>query len=200
MDYSSPREQLTGKLLDARTDLRHGFGDYVQVGNQVNDNTMEERTRGAIALMPVGNLEGGWHYLLLRTWKTIKRNRADLLPMPDVVIGYINDKATEERNMRPRVQNDNMRIGLWRGDRVVDVQDDVDDEDIDDLQAVEEVFDAEIFVPQEAAAEVNIEVDEEADEIEVDVEAREERNAVDEEEVNDGAGGAVNAEDAELAI
>jgi hypothetical protein len=120
--------------------------------------------------------------------------------MPDVVIGYINDKATEERNMRPRVQNDNMRIGLWRGDRVVDVQDDVDDEDIDDLQAVEEVFDAEIFVPQEAAAEVNIEVDEEADEIEVDVEAREERNAVDEEEVNDGAGGAVNAEDAELAI
>jgi hypothetical protein len=92
-----------------------------------------------------------------------------------------------------------MRIGLWRGDRVVDVQEDVDDEDMQDLQAVEEVFDAEVFVPQEAAAEVNIEVDEEADEEEVDVEARAEVNAVDEEEVNEGAGGAVNAEEAEQA-
>jgi hypothetical protein len=72
-----------------------------------------------------------------------------------------------------------MRIGLRRGDRVVDVQDDNEIEDEEDLQVYEEVFEAEVIVPREAAAGVNIEVDEEqADEEEalVDVQDREEND------------------------
>ena len=51
LDRRSAREKVKGKLVDAKTDLKHGFGDYVQIGDQETSNSMEERTRGAIALM-----------------------------------------------------------------------------------------------------------------------------------------------------
>ena len=48
MDRRSPRQKITGQQLNAKTDLKHGFGDYVQVSDQDTDNLMKERTRGAI--------------------------------------------------------------------------------------------------------------------------------------------------------
>ena len=92
----SPREKITGQKLNAKTDLKHGFGDYVQVSDQDTDNSMKERTRGAIALIPAGNLEGSWWYLVLKTMKPIKRNRAVEMPMPQEVIEYLNQKADDE--------------------------------------------------------------------------------------------------------
>ena len=41
MDERSSMEKLTGRLIDAKTDLRFGFGDYVQLGDRETDNTME---------------------------------------------------------------------------------------------------------------------------------------------------------------
>ena len=74
MDRRSPRQKTTGQQLNAKTDLKHGFGDYVQISDRDTDNSMKERTRRAIALMPAGNLEGSWWYLVLKTMKPIKRN------------------------------------------------------------------------------------------------------------------------------
>jgi len=39
-DNRSAMEKVQGKLLNTRTDLKHGFGDYVQVGDQEIDNSM----------------------------------------------------------------------------------------------------------------------------------------------------------------
>lgn len=131
-DVRSPRERLTGRQLDAKTDLKHEFGQYVQVIDNATDNTMKERTHGGIALAPSGNKEGAWYYMQLTTWGHVKRRRAEELPMPDEVIQYITAKAAEDRlkkNLKsvPK-RGEVIKIGLWRGANTV--YDDHIDEDV----------------------------------------------------------------------
>ena len=80
----------------AKVYFRHGFGDYCEVSDDETDNTMKSRTRSAIALMPAGNRQGSWHYLLLSTGKVVRRNRANCLPMPEHVITYLDMAAKKE--------------------------------------------------------------------------------------------------------
>ena len=123
MDNRSARERIRGTLIDANKDLKHGFGDYVQAGESSTDNTMTERARGAIALMPVGNTEGSWWYMALGTWRPFKRVRAQALPIPDEVIEYINNKANSDKKRF----GDNLVVGLYRGNDVVDFSDEEDE-------------------------------------------------------------------------
>ena len=53
-------------------------------------DTALERTKGALALAPVGNKEGSWYYLVLSTWRVIKRNWSEALPMPVEVANRIH--------------------------------------------------------------------------------------------------------------
>ena len=92
-DYVSPREKLWGRRINVDKELKHGFGDYVQVHSNTIDNSMNERTSGSLALMPSGNLEGSWYYLLLINNEIVKRNKATPLPLSDDIIEYINKKA-----------------------------------------------------------------------------------------------------------
>ena len=41
-DLRSPKEKLTELILDAKIDLRFGYGDYCQVSDDDTDNTMKE--------------------------------------------------------------------------------------------------------------------------------------------------------------
>ena len=97
LEYTSPREKLWNRRINVDKELRHGFGDYVQVHNNVVDNSMYERTAGAIALMPSGNLEGSWFYYLLHNGKVIKRNKATVLPITEEIILYLNNKASHRK-------------------------------------------------------------------------------------------------------
>ena len=65
IDHISPRDKLSGRKVDVDKEIKHGFGDYVQVHNDVIDNSTKPRTAGAIALMSSSNLEGSWYYMLL---------------------------------------------------------------------------------------------------------------------------------------
>jgi len=124
LDKRSAREKVKGRLINAKTDLRHGFGDYVQISDQETSNSMEERTRGAIALMPVGNAEGSWYYLVLKTWSVIKRNHAEPLPVPDEVIDYINAKVAEQDGKKKKTkQNEGLKMGLFRPNRDAGAED-----------------------------------------------------------------------------
>ena len=128
MDMRSAEEKVTGRILDANSDLRHSFGDYVQLGDAETSNDMEERVRGAIALAPVGNVEGSWHYLVLKSWNVVQRNgnAATPLPIPSEVIEYINSKSSASKRAKPR---DYVKLGLWRGRDVAEVDSDSDDDD-----------------------------------------------------------------------
>ena len=79
-DYVSPRKKLWGRRINVDKELKHGFGDYVQVHSNTIDNSMNERTSRSLALMLSGNLEGSWYYLLLINNEIVKRNKATPLP------------------------------------------------------------------------------------------------------------------------
>ena len=97
IDYSSPREKLYGRKINVDKELKHGFGDYVQVHSDNIDNTNKFRTSGAIALMSAGNLEGSWYYMLLSNEQIVKRTKATPLPVPDEVIRYINNLSANRK-------------------------------------------------------------------------------------------------------
>ena len=48
----SPKERLTGRKIDEIKDLKHEFGEYVQI-------------HAGIALLLTGNADGTWWYLML---------------------------------------------------------------------------------------------------------------------------------------
>ncbi len=73
-DDQSPRELLTGKKLDFKTDCKIEFGACAQV-NEDNSvtNTMASRTVGAICLGPSNESSSSYRFLSLLTWKIITR-------------------------------------------------------------------------------------------------------------------------------
>ena len=82
-EYVSSREKLWGRKINVDKELKHGFGEYVQVHTSQVDKTMSERTSGALSLMPSGNLEGSWYYYLLINNQVVKRNKATSIPITD---------------------------------------------------------------------------------------------------------------------
>ena len=93
IEFVSPREKLWGRRINVDKELKHGFGEYVQVHTSQVDNTMNERTSGALSLMPSGNLEGSWYYYLLINNQVVKRNKATPIPITDDIISFMNNKS-----------------------------------------------------------------------------------------------------------
>ena len=124
-DYVSPREKLWGRRINVDKELKHGFGDYVQVHVSTVDNSMVERTSGALAMMPSGNLEGSWYYYQLLNNEIIKRNKATVMPITDEIIAYINDKSISRKGKMHTLAIPHFE----RGFNHTYIEDDVDDLD-----------------------------------------------------------------------
>ena len=112
----SPRELFTGIKFDYTRDMRFEFGQYVQVHvppSQMEKNGPKTRSVGAIALCSAGNNSGGWWFMSLKKKGFFDAQRADALPMPDVVIGILNalairDAKVKQTEMETEVTNDNV--------------------------------------------------------------------------------------------
>lgn len=121
VDYTSPREKLYGRKVNVDKELKHGFGDYVQVHTDSINNSTKPRTHGAIALMSAGNLEGSWYYMLLSNQQIVKRTKATVLPMSDEVIAHLNflsstRKVSKTSNVKQPVFEQN-KILIEDGDQ-----------------------------------------------------------------------------------
>ena len=127
-EYISPREKLWGRRINVNKELRHGFGDYVQVHSNEINNSMHERTAGAIALMPSGNLEGSWFYYLLQNGKVVKRNKATAMPITDEIIAYLDNKAA---NRKGKIHTVDKPI-FERGNHHEILEDDINELDINE--------------------------------------------------------------------
>lgn len=88
----SPRELVTGLVLDANKHCRIPFGAYAQT-HEEHDNTMGSRTVGAIALRPTGNAQGGHLFFSLQTGRCINRNHWTEVPMPSDAISRVEQMA-----------------------------------------------------------------------------------------------------------
>ena len=62
----SPRQIITGLTIDYTYHYRLQFGDYSQL-HKYHDNTIQERTTGAISLRPTGNAQGAYFFVSLTT-------------------------------------------------------------------------------------------------------------------------------------
>ena len=80
----SPRELLTGKVVDYSKDFRADLGAYIKSSTYkvvTNDNTT--CTHGCIALGPSGNRQGSLKCFDLDTGKLFVRRIAKQIPWPD---------------------------------------------------------------------------------------------------------------------
>ena len=83
----SPKTIMTGETLEFKKDLTLQTGQYCQVHeNELPCNSQQVRTKGAIALGPTGNLQGGYRFLALDTGHKITRYSWDIIPAPETVI------------------------------------------------------------------------------------------------------------------
>ena len=95
-DKVTPWEQYMGRKVDARVDLRVGFGEYVQATVPMTDNSMKARTEGCVTLMPTRNVNGSVWCYRLSTGTLVRRDQLVSLPMPDMVIQHLNDLACQD--------------------------------------------------------------------------------------------------------
>jgi len=110
VEYASPREKLLGEMIDATMDLKHGYGDYVQIHHEDIDNTMAARTEGALAMTPTGALDGSWYYFTLRSNKIVRRRRATALPMPVEVVEHVRSLAAKRKGKRKETS---IKMASW---------------------------------------------------------------------------------------
>ena len=81
---------MSGKGVSVQ-DLAIPFGSYVQVTNAtMPHNSLEPRTRGAIALGMIENDTGGCMIMALNTGKLIRRLHAKVILMTAKVIAWVN--------------------------------------------------------------------------------------------------------------
>jgi hypothetical protein len=87
----SPRELLMCWRLDYKKHCRVQPGIYCEVHDEpVPTNTMAWRAHEAIALGPMGNLQGSVKFYCINTGRVLKRRSFTLMPMPDWVIKWVN--------------------------------------------------------------------------------------------------------------
>jgi hypothetical protein len=102
-DIISPSSIVLGIRLDTNIYCKVEFGSYCQVHEEPSptNSVNAPRTIDAIALRPIGNLQGGYYFLCLTSWRVIARRRWTPLPIPDHVIDLLRTKALAERRAGP---------------------------------------------------------------------------------------------------
>jgi hypothetical protein len=89
----SPFEKFIGRKINFLKEIRVGFGDYVHIKTKSKSNSMEERTRGCIALMPLNTLSGTHLFFSLDKGTIIRADSWVALPTPDIVIRHMDRYA-----------------------------------------------------------------------------------------------------------
>ena len=97
-DRLGPGTIVLGRTYDYNNILGPGtlFGEYVQT-HEDTDNTMRERTVGAITLRPSGNIQGSFYYYSLTTGRRLHRRKCTALPMPQEVIDRVEAIANRQK-------------------------------------------------------------------------------------------------------
>ena len=93
----SPRELVSWHKLDAKLHCRSPFGSYCEVHVDPDiTNTLEPRTKWAICMGPMGNLQGSYKFLSLTTGKKVTRRTFTEMPITESVIKQVEAIAVKD--------------------------------------------------------------------------------------------------------
>jgi len=87
----TPWESYSGRKVNYSVTIKASFGEYCQADTNTGDNSMEPRERGAITLYEASDIDSNWWVFHLESRRVVKRYKLTLLPMPDIVIKYLNE-------------------------------------------------------------------------------------------------------------
>jgi hypothetical protein len=82
-NIASPIELFRGRKVDFKSDVRFSFGEYAQVlitDTAMIKNSMTPRTEGAIALLPIGNLQESVKFYILRSKAVATKDQWTVIP------------------------------------------------------------------------------------------------------------------------
>jgi hypothetical protein len=129
----SPRELITGHKLDYNKHCKLELGAYVQT-HETHDNTMTDRTIGAISLRPTGNQQGGYYFMSLASGRRLNRKPKDWteLPMPQEVLDRVHTLARRSQGALTFAWRDGSPIPNDEEDDDMDDEDYVPEDDVSD--------------------------------------------------------------------
>ena len=112
--------------------MRISFGEYAQVlitDTSLVKNSMQPRTEGAIALLPVGNLQGSVKFYILRSKAIATKDHWKALPMPPAVIDHLNAFTPIEQLNKSKAD-----MRFYVGYRESELKDDNENDFFDDVR------------------------------------------------------------------
>ena len=96
----SPRYKFCGRLPNFKTDYALRFGKYAEVFNKSETGTKNSidlpRTYPAIALRPLGNLNGTWEFIRLDNMRRVKRSQWIDMPDNELVVATMRELAERD--------------------------------------------------------------------------------------------------------
>ena len=95
-DTMGPRLLMSG-IKPSMLHAKYQFGEYFQT-HEESKNDMSERTLDAIFTGPIGNPQGGFYAINLKTGQQIKRHRATTLPVTEAIIARVHQLAEDENS------------------------------------------------------------------------------------------------------
>ena len=123
----SPIENFIGRKINYKVDLRTYFGMYVQTITPNINNSLDQRTSGAIALTSLFNSRGTVMFFDINTLKTIHRDNWIECPISDEIIERINHIASAETDQTINLQfqhgNNKITINDESSDNVEEIPD-----------------------------------------------------------------------------
>jgi hypothetical protein len=129
----SPSTLITGKPPTSFNDLlKIKYGDYAQVFKETK-NDMSERTTGAIALYPTGNVQSSWYFMSLATGKRFTGYQWTVLPITNDVITRVHDLADAQN--QERIEDGGNLTFRWRPEQPAMSFDNILEEDVDTVNA-----------------------------------------------------------------
>lgn len=98
LSNESPKEAFTGIKTNFISDINIGFGEYVQVIDINQSNSLKERSISCLSLMPMSDGTGGVKFYCLKSKAIVIRDAWINVPIPDTVVDYLNRLAKPEKN------------------------------------------------------------------------------------------------------
>ena len=125
-EHMSPHSIVTGRARMDYNKIPLEFGSYIQLLDR-SVNTIRSRTIGAIALNPIGDENGTYRFMSLKTCQVMTKGPGCWTEVPITNIAIARVEALAKQEGQPLLQDSNLLVE-WRPNQPFDEDDEYDDD------------------------------------------------------------------------